>query len=85
MEQAERRPEAAVEVRITAPCPAPVLGVARALRTMTSGEVLLARCLDKASKADIAAFARQTGNALLAQEEVSEAEEVWFLHWLRKR
>lgn len=51
-------------------CPMPILRTKKALAEMASGEILEIRATDPATKDDFAAFARQTGHALLAQLEV---------------
>lgn len=51
-------------------CPMPILRTKKALAEMASGEILEIRATDPATKDDFAAFARQTGHALLQQLEV---------------
>ncbi|MDD2702332.1 MAG: sulfurtransferase TusA family protein [Sideroxydans sp.] len=51
-------------------CPLPIVKTKKALAGMTSGQVLKVISTDTGSVKDMAAFAEQTGNALLAQEEV---------------
>lgn len=48
-------------------CPLPILKAKKALATMQSGQVLRVEATDPGSKQDFSAFARQTGNTLLAQ------------------
>lgn len=62
-------------------CPLPILKAKKALAGMESGQILRVEATDPGSKQDFAAFARQTGNALLAQ--VDEAEVSVF--YLRRR
>lgn len=50
-------------------CPLPIVKTKKALAEMTSGQVLKVISTDTGSVKDMAAFAEQTGNALLAQEE----------------
>lgn len=50
-------------------CPLPIVKTKKALADMTSGQVLKVISTDTGSVKDMAAFAEQTGNALLAQEE----------------
>ncbi len=50
-------------------CPLPIVKTKKALSGMTSGQVLKVISTDTGSVKDMAAFAEQTGNALLAQEE----------------
>ncbi len=50
-------------------CPLPILKAKKALNDMQTGEVLRVLATDPGSVRDFTAFARQTGNALLAHEE----------------
>ncbi len=47
-------------------CPLPILRAKKAIKSMTSGEVLEVRATDPGSVADFAAFCKQTGNDLLS-------------------
>jgi tRNA 2-thiouridine synthesizing protein A len=51
-------------------CPLPIVKTKKALSDMTPGQVLKVISTDTGSVKDMAAFAEQTGNALVAQEEV---------------
>ena len=62
-------------------CPLPILKAKKALADMASGEVLKVMATDPGSVRDFQAFARQTGNDLVQQDNVG-AE---FLHYLRRR
>ena len=62
-------------------CPLPILRAKKALADMQSGEILRVVCTDPGSVRDFQAFARQTGNSLLAQE--SEGREL--THYLQRR
>lgn len=62
-------------------CPLPILKAKKALAEMLSGELLRVVATDPGSMRDFQAFARQTGNELVAQE--SRADE--FIHVLRRR
>jgi tRNA 2-thiouridine synthesizing protein A len=48
-------------------CPLPIVKTKKALSGMTPGQVLRVISTDPGSVADMAAFAEQTGNALLEQ------------------
>ncbi len=50
-------------------CPLPILKAKKALSGLTSGQVLKLVSTDPGSRRDFDAFARQTGNALLALHE----------------
>ena len=62
-------------------CPLPILKAKRALADMQSGEVLKVIATDPGSMRDFQAFAKQTGNELLAQETEGER----FLIWMKRR
>ena len=47
-------------------CPLPILRTKKALATMQSGEVLKVKATDAGAAHDFPAFAKQTGNELLA-------------------
>ena len=47
-------------------CPLPILRTKKALATMQSGEVLKVKATDAGAALDFPAFAKQTGNELLA-------------------
>ena len=59
-------------------CPLPILKTKKALADMLSGEVLRVMATDTGSGRDFQAFAKQTGNALLAQTEENR-EFVFFM------
>jgi TusA-related sulfurtransferase len=62
-------------------CPLPILKAKKALADMASGAVLKVVSTDPGSTRDFQAFARQTGNELVAQSTEGEA----FVHLLRRR
>ena len=62
-------------------CPLPILRAKKALATLQSGQVLRVEATAPGSKQDFSAFARQTGNALLAQ--VDDGDVTVF--YLRRR
>lgn len=62
-------------------CPLPILRAKKALATLQSGQVLRVEATDPGSNQDFSAFARQTGNALLAQ--VDDGDVTVF--YLRRR
>jgi tRNA 2-thiouridine synthesizing protein A len=59
-------------------CPLPILRTKKALATLTSGQVLKVISTDPGSVKDMQAFAKQTGNDLLASAEAG-GEFVFFL------
>jgi tRNA 2-thiouridine synthesizing protein A len=62
-------------------CPLPILKAKKALTAMQSGQVLRVVSTDTGSLRDFAAFAKQTGNALLSQ--ATEGSD--FIHILKRR
>ena len=62
-------------------CPLPILKAKKALADMQSGQTLRVVATDAGSMRDFQAFARQTGNELLAQQAVGDD----FFHVLRRR
>ncbi len=59
-------------------CPLPILRAKKALSDLTSGQVLKVVSTDPGSKRDFTAFAKQTGNVLVAVEE-SASEWAYYL------
>jgi tRNA 2-thiouridine synthesizing protein A len=62
-------------------CPLPILKAKKALTAMESGQVLKVVSTDTGSVRDFAAFAKQTGHALLSQ--TTEGSD--FIHILKRR
>ena len=56
-------------------CPLPILRTKKALSEMSSGQVLRVLATDPGAAKDFQAFARQTGNTLLANAEVGQVFE----------
>ncbi|MGE5338485.1 MAG: sulfurtransferase TusA family protein [Gemmatimonadota bacterium] len=62
-------------------CPLPILRAKKALAELASGQVLKIVATDPGSMRDFKAFAKQTGNELLAQETAGDE----FIHFLKRR
>lgn len=62
-------------------CPLPILRAKKALAQMESGQVLRVLTTDRNAIRDFQAFARQTGNVLVAQHEADGRG----VHFLRRR
>lgn len=62
-------------------CPLPILKAKKALNDMQTGDVLRVMATDPGSVRDFNAFARQTGNALLAHEE----KDMEFTFFIRRK
>ena len=58
-------------------CPLPILKAKKSLTTMQSGQVLKVMSTDPGAQRDFEAFAKQTGNELLAQETVGDRFHIW--------
>ena len=58
-------------------CPLPILRTKKALAEMETGQVLRVRATDPGSVKDFAAFAKQTGNELLEQNEDNRVYEFY--------
>ena len=54
-------------------CPLPILKAKKALAGLASGQVLKVISTDPGAKRDFEAFARQTGNELLAHSQAGDA------------
>lgn len=59
-------------------CPLPILRAKKALNGLVAGKVLKITATDPGAVKDFQAFAKQTGNELLASDETS-GEYVFFL------
>ncbi len=62
-------------------CPLPILRAKRALSDMETGDVLRVLATDPGSVRDFQAFAKQTGNELIAH---GESDKI-FVYFLRRR
>lgn len=62
-------------------CPLPILKTKKALGDLATGQVLKVISTDAGSVKDMEAFARQTGNDLLA----SEAKDKEYVFFLKKK
>ena len=62
-------------------CPLPILKAKKALTDMHTGELLKVIATDAGSVRDFQAFAKQTGNELVEQQNAGQE----FIHVLRRR
>ena len=62
-------------------CPLPILKAKKALADMISGQLLRVVSTDSGSTRDFQAFAKQTGNELVAQTNIGAD----FVHVLKRR
>ena len=58
-------------------CPLPILRTKKTLAEMESGQVLRVLATDPGSLKDFPAFAKQTGNELVEQQEVNRVFEFY--------
>jgi len=63
-------------------CPLPILRAKKALALMESGQYLKVTATDTGSLNDFQAFAQQTGNTLIEQQQTNDG---LFIHILRRR
>ena len=59
-------------------CPLPILRTKKTLAEMSSGQVLRVLATDPGAVKDFQAFAKQTGNHLLANAEADQVFEFYF-------
>lgn len=59
-------------------CPLPILRTKKTLAEMSSGQVLRVMATDPGAVKDFQAFAKQTGNHLLANAEADQVFEFYF-------
>lgn len=64
-------------------CPLPILRAKKALAQMDSGQVLKVITTDQHAVSDFQAFCAQTGNVLLDQIDMADAEAMH--HYMRRR
>jgi TusA-related sulfurtransferase len=58
-------------------CPMPIVKLSRAFKEMTSDQVLLMEATDPGSIPDVAAWSKQTGNPIVAQDKVGNVMRFW--------
>ena len=58
-------------------CPLPILKAKKSLMAMQPGQVLKIMSTDPGALRDFEAFAKQTGNELLAQETEGDCFHIW--------
>ena len=59
-------------------CPLPILRTKKALSEMSTGQVLRVLATDRGAVKDFQAFAKQTGNQLLANSDDGQVFEFFF-------
>ncbi len=58
-------------------CPMPIVKLHKIIKEMNSSEVVLLEATDPGSIPDVTAWAKQTGNPLIAQEQVGNTMRFW--------
>ncbi len=58
-------------------CPMPIVKLSKLVKEMTSNQVVLLEATDPGSIPDVTAWAKQTGNGLVAQEQVGNVMRFW--------
>lgn len=61
-------------------CPVPIVKLAKAIKEIEKGQVLLLEATDPGSKPDVEAWGRRTGNEIVHQTE----EQQLFKFWIRR-
>jgi tRNA 2-thiouridine synthesizing protein A len=58
-------------------CPMPIVKLSKTLKEMTANEVLLMEATDPGSVPDVAAWSKQTGNPVVAQDKDGAVMRFW--------
>jgi len=58
-------------------CPMPIVKLSKLVREMVPNEVVILEATDPGSIPDVTAWAKQTGNQLVAQEQVDNVMRFW--------
>ncbi len=58
-------------------CPMPIVKLSKLVKEMSSGEVVLLEATDPGSVPDVTAWAKQTGNPLVAHDQVGDVMRFW--------
>lgn len=58
-------------------CPMPIVKLSRAFKEMSPDQVLLMEATDPGSIPDVAAWSKQTGNPIVAQDKVGDVMRFW--------
>lgn len=58
-------------------CPMPIVKLAKAVRELVSGQVVLLEATDPGAVPDVAAWAKSTGNALLSHDKQGPVMRFW--------
>ncbi|MEX1156986.1 MAG: sulfurtransferase TusA family protein [Chloroflexota bacterium] len=58
-------------------CPLPIINLARAIKKLSSQEILLLEATDPGAIPDVAAWSRTTGNLVLYQDRIGKVMRFW--------
>jgi tRNA 2-thiouridine synthesizing protein A len=58
-------------------CPMPIVKLSKAVKEMSSNELILLQATDPGSIPDVAAWSKQTGNPIVAQDQVGKEMRFW--------
>ena len=58
-------------------CPMPIVKLSRAIKEMASEQLILMEATDPGSIPDVTAWAKQTGNPIVAQDQVGNTMRFW--------
>jgi tRNA 2-thiouridine synthesizing protein A len=58
-------------------CPMPIVKLAKAVKLLESGQVILLEATDPGSVPDVAAWSKNTGNPILSQDKVGPVMRFW--------
>ncbi len=58
-------------------CPMPIVKLAKAMKELDSRQVILLEATDPGAVPDVAAWSKNTGNPILAQETVDKVMRFW--------
>lgn len=58
-------------------CPMPIVKLSKAVKEMSSGEVVLMEATDPGSVPDVAAWSKQTGNPIVSQDQTGNVMRFW--------
>jgi TusA-related sulfurtransferase len=58
-------------------CPMPIVKLAKAMRELEPSQVILLEATDPGALADVAAWSKNTGNTIVAQDKIDKVMRFW--------
>lgn len=58
-------------------CPMPIVKLAKAMKELEPNQVILLEATDPGAIPDVAAWSKNTGNPILAQEQIDKVMRFW--------